>query len=66
MLVRTVELYATAFLSFWKYWSDDGLFGPKLVANNRKNKLKDSCVRRSKYFNILLRYLINFITLIFK
>jgi hypothetical protein len=32
------------------YWPDDGLFRPKLVANNRNNKIKDSCVRRSTYF----------------
>jgi len=32
------------------YWPDDGLFGSKLVANNRNNKIKDSCVRRNTYF----------------
>jgi hypothetical protein len=28
-----VMLHATAFLSFHKYWPDDGLFRPKIVAN---------------------------------
>jgi len=28
-----IELYAPAFLSFYKYCPDDGLIRPKLVAN---------------------------------
>jgi len=32
------------------YWPDDSLFRPKLVVNNRNNKMKDGCVRRSTYF----------------
>ena len=43
-------VYAPAFLSFCKYWPDDGLLSPKLVAKNGNNKTKDSCVRRSTYF----------------
>jgi len=43
-------LYAPAFLSFCEYWPNDGLFRPKLVANNRNNKTKVSGVRRSTYF----------------
>jgi hypothetical protein len=35
-----IRQYAPAFLSYCKYCPDDGLFRPKLVANNRKNKLK--------------------------
>jgi hypothetical protein len=35
-----IRQYAPAFLIFCKYCPDDGLFRPKLVANNRKNKLK--------------------------
>jgi hypothetical protein len=34
MLVHIIdELYALASLSFYKYWPDDGLVSPKLVAN---------------------------------
>jgi hypothetical protein len=31
---------APASLSFYKYWPDDGLFRPKLVANIWNNKIK--------------------------
>jgi hypothetical protein len=35
------ELYYTpTFLSFCKYWPDGGLLRPKLVANDRNNKIK--------------------------
>jgi len=39
-------LYASAFLSFYKCWSNDGLLRHNIVANNMNNKMKDSCVRR--------------------
>jgi len=45
------------------YWPDDGLFRPKLVANNRNNKIKDSCVRWSTYF--ILFYFILFYFILF-
>jgi hypothetical protein len=32
-------------ISFYNYWSDDGLFRPKLVTNIWNNKIKDSCDR---------------------
>jgi len=32
--------YAPAFLSFCKYWPDDGLLRRKLVTNNRNSKIK--------------------------
>ena len=35
---------------FFFNWPDDGLFGLKLVANNRNNKIKYSCNRWSTYF----------------
>ena len=34
------ELYEPAFLSFCKYWPDDDLFRPKLIANIWNNKIK--------------------------
>jgi hypothetical protein len=34
------ELYAPAFLSFYKYCPDDGLVRPKLAANTWNNKIK--------------------------
>jgi hypothetical protein len=33
--VNVFVLHATAFSVFFKYWPDDGLLRPKLVANNR-------------------------------
>ena len=32
-LVKLVKLYAPTFLSFYKYWPDDFLVRPNLVAN---------------------------------
>jgi len=46
---KRVILYVPAFLSFCKYWSEDVLLWPKLVASNINNNIK-SCVRRSTYF----------------
>ena len=34
------ELHAPEFLSFYKYWPDDGLVRLKLVANIWNNKIK--------------------------
>ena len=35
MYMHYIVLYAPAFYVFCKYWPDDGLLRPKLVANNR-------------------------------
>jgi hypothetical protein len=50
MIISFRPICTSFFLSFYKYWPDDGLFKPKLVANIWNNKLKDSCDRRSTYF----------------
>jgi len=39
-------------LSFCKYWPDDGLLRPKLVANNKKNEKK--FVSAGYIFNFIL------------
>jgi len=51
-------LYAPAFLCFRKYWPDDGLLSPKLIANNRNNK-RERQLCQTEYifhfnFNIVL------------
>jgi hypothetical protein len=33
--IEVFLLYAPAYLSFWKYWPDDGILRPKLVAISR-------------------------------
>ena len=50
-----VILYAAAFLSFCKYWPDDGLLRPTLVANFWNNKIKvvSGAVHILFHFNIV-------------
>jgi len=50
-------------LSFCKYWPDDGLFRPKLVASSRNNKIKRLLCQAEYIFNFIL--IITLITLSF-
>jgi len=59
LIFTTVILHAPTFLSSCKYWPDDGLLRPKLVANNIITMTQtNSCVRRSTYL-ILYRVIQN-------
>ena len=40
IIIIIIILYAPAFLSFYKYWPDDGLVRPRLVTNIWNNKIK--------------------------
>ena len=42
-------LHAHIFYVFCKYWPDDGLLRPQLVASNTITKQTHSCVRRSAH-----------------
>jgi hypothetical protein len=57
-MILTSCIICTSIFKFWKYWPDDGLFRPKLVANiwNNKKKIYLWQAENISYFILILYF----------